>query len=1063
MSNFNNLWNNWYSQKVLTEMKANTANKVVAVSQRIKEKAGLEGLNDSYTRMAAFPEIFGDKLRIVVQAQEDELLVMSKYYAQLKELADASLKDKIAKGFVKDEGLSYNASFLYDQVEAKETKRRLQEDGGGIYEVDVIYYQPTLTIEYINMQDQKKKEIFSILKAFNKFKMKEAADYWAKIQSRYTKDREFIQKLTFNWLQTFKKNQAEKVATGDKAKAIVYSRAPIDVLRMSDHPMISSCHSQGNSFFKCAVQEAVRGGAIAYSVNQEDIQRIIDEDKLQDIEIFEDFERGIEGIVPDGRVRIRRMFDTDSKQEYALPEIRTFGALPPAFVTNVLKWAAENQKSKFTNLETGEFQLPTIKKAIKVGGSYNDNYSSDLYERLAKQVANSFNIKDITIDNFEIEDVYIDEGLDLMTDCQRNSTTILNKIGFSGVSELVQILDYRVICKNNEKVGIASSRFNSFSGDTGGNPEFDDQYVAVEVDYKYEINEYKIKGKFKKDPDSDTIKKIIEKTEELAPGGSLYMLYKLLNLENVNFERSKDFGMYSYRLTAKQTMRFETVEEIDNLKYQIPQDALAYEKYKLDFALAMEYAGVQLGLMEPAPFRTSYAKSLIRDINNSDYMSYYEVPSYGNIITFYLPKTAAQSIYTHGTTGNLKQPTMFGIANNKFLESLTDYFYVYTIPREALRAVLKIPTMDTHPDLTARRNMLSKSGQTITNITKAIQRTCKLLLLNIKSKINPDDNILDYIRFNSNVSSPVIKLDGQTLDSDIQIAFSLKIDLADTLSSAQQQTLLEITEYLYKNFYKFTDNLEKQLIQNLTQDEDELVKNLMSDAYIKGIKGEEPLAEPAPNIKKEDLPNILKQLEEPTKQKASELWEKVNGRLSFSKLPFSAALIDEETIRLYYSTTFEYKKVSPLEGNLFYLDYKLEYYSSPYRSYIIVKCPLVDTGAVGNTEFQTLTMKEVIEELVEVIVDNTWYTKEAIRTTYEKEKQYLSSIEVEEKQIQNAKNRAASDETSNPPPRVIKQTTGASGETPSQEDEKQMKMFERKINKKLIKERLIKWYKRNSQ
>ena len=29
-------------------------------------------------------------------------------------------------------------------------------------------------------------------------------------------------------------------------------------------------------------------------------------------------------------------------------------------------------------------------------------------------------------------------------------------------------------------------------------------------------------------------------------------------------------------------------------------------------------------------------------------------------------------------------------------------------------------------------------------------------------------------------------------------------------------------------------------------------------------------------------------------------------------------------------------------------------------------------------------------------------------------------------------------------------------------DERQMKMFERKVNKKLIRERLIKWYKRNS-
>jgi hypothetical protein len=192
MSNFNNLWNNWYSKKVLTEMKAITAKRVVAVAQSIKEKAGLEGLNDSYIRMAAFPEMFGDKLRIVVDAAEDDLLVMAKYVDELEKLALQSLKDKVAKGFIKDDSMTYSVYFGHEQLLSKETKRRLQEDGGGTYEIEVIYHQPILVIEYINMQGQRKKENTSLLKAFNKFKMREAADYWANIQSRYTKDKQFI-------------------------------------------------------------------------------------------------------------------------------------------------------------------------------------------------------------------------------------------------------------------------------------------------------------------------------------------------------------------------------------------------------------------------------------------------------------------------------------------------------------------------------------------------------------------------------------------------------------------------------------------------------------------------------------------------------------------------------------------------------------------------------------------------------------------------------------------------------------------------------------------------------
>ena len=61
MAQYDKLWNKWYSNKILNEMAPKIANRVVAVSDQIKQKAGLEGLNDSYTRMAAFPEIFGDK------------------------------------------------------------------------------------------------------------------------------------------------------------------------------------------------------------------------------------------------------------------------------------------------------------------------------------------------------------------------------------------------------------------------------------------------------------------------------------------------------------------------------------------------------------------------------------------------------------------------------------------------------------------------------------------------------------------------------------------------------------------------------------------------------------------------------------------------------------------------------------------------------------------------------------------------------------------------------------------------------------------------------------------
>ena len=55
--------------------------------------------------------------------------------------------------------------------------------------------------------------------------------------------------------------------------AIVITRDPVDIFRMSDFNQISSCHSppsrpspSGNDYYKCAVAEAMGHGAVAYVV-----------------------------------------------------------------------------------------------------------------------------------------------------------------------------------------------------------------------------------------------------------------------------------------------------------------------------------------------------------------------------------------------------------------------------------------------------------------------------------------------------------------------------------------------------------------------------------------------------------------------------------------------------------------------------------------------------------------------------------------------------------------------------------------------------------------------------
>ena len=55
--------------------------------------------------------------------------------------------------------------------------------------------------------------------------------------------------------------------------AIVITQHPVDVARMSDFSEadIESCHSQGSDYFRCALADAKRAGAIAYLVNGEDV------------------------------------------------------------------------------------------------------------------------------------------------------------------------------------------------------------------------------------------------------------------------------------------------------------------------------------------------------------------------------------------------------------------------------------------------------------------------------------------------------------------------------------------------------------------------------------------------------------------------------------------------------------------------------------------------------------------------------------------------------------------------------------------------------------------------
>jgi hypothetical protein len=182
--------------------------------------------------------------------------------------------------------------------------------------------------------------------------------------------------------------------TNSGDSVIVISRAPVDLLRMSDFPGkggtesgIVSCHSPprkkgGGQYFACAIHEAKHNGAVAYLVPRKSVEE--HKDKLQSREFFKDLEReGTQGAYPIQRIRLRRYIYSPTGEEILVPENTIYGQhMSEAFSRDLSKWARSVQSDKIAHILKKEEQEPRIHvaKFILVGGSYSDTESEILLE-----------------------------------------------------------------------------------------------------------------------------------------------------------------------------------------------------------------------------------------------------------------------------------------------------------------------------------------------------------------------------------------------------------------------------------------------------------------------------------------------------------------------------------------------------------------------------------------------------------------------------------------------------------------------------------------------------------
>jgi hypothetical protein len=191
--------------------------------------------------------------------------------------------------------------------------------------------------------------------------------------------------------------------TNSGDNVIVISRAPVDLLRMSDFPGkggpktgIVSCHSPprgaGGKYFACAIHEAKHNGAVAYLVPRRAVEQ--HKDKLQSREFFKDLEReGTQGAYPIQRLRLRRYIYAPTAEEILVPEITIYGQhMSEAFSRDLSKWARSVQSDKIAHILRKEEQEPKIHvaKFVLVGGSYSDTESEILLDYfLGQEVSTS--------------------------------------------------------------------------------------------------------------------------------------------------------------------------------------------------------------------------------------------------------------------------------------------------------------------------------------------------------------------------------------------------------------------------------------------------------------------------------------------------------------------------------------------------------------------------------------------------------------------------------------------------------------------------------------------------
>lgn len=395
------------------------ANRVSSINALYKYAISKEEVNkmkewfgDDYSKLS-FDDLFDGKLRVVIpfapakQIKMIEIVNFLKSNGWLPSSPDGTFRLRKVKQKLRqlDTGEEYEEEITVPELKVKRKER---------------FVIPTGPEKGREIEKEREVSISKVLSNPRSGAPDWMSDWWQQNQAEYVKD--------FNWKQI---ETAFKKSYLDSEYSIIISRDPIDILRMSDYDNIRSCHSEGGSYFECAIHEAKGNGLIAYLVKTSDLNQLLREKSidryyeelgkvksdektlnmdwgeridldsklegdidvndisminigdLDKIEIFADPSRRVKGIVPKARVRLRK-YVSDEGYEFAAPESRTYGSHPPGFINEVRRWSWENQKQLFeVKSESDNLTIPDpdAHDLTMYGGSYRDTSDGEILNK----------------------------------------------------------------------------------------------------------------------------------------------------------------------------------------------------------------------------------------------------------------------------------------------------------------------------------------------------------------------------------------------------------------------------------------------------------------------------------------------------------------------------------------------------------------------------------------------------------------------------------------------------------------------------------------------------------